>query len=289
MATQYSDEEIQQQLQDAAAKKGVAYDKSDAADVAHRDNTGDALAMELGKYDQRATNTPNQDEHSNSSMTAPGAGGVASQWTGGGGSGANGSGGASDILSQIRSQLAARDSADATRRDSLYGQLSAQAGQSTNIDPNDPVIKNQTDAYRAEQTRGQRDYMANLAEKAGPDANLATEGRMSAEKVGQNTSGFQASLMGQELTQRRAQISDSLNSMRGMLTADQQASLQQQLAVIDNAMKEQQLGVQSQLGNRGLDVDWQKALMNNSQFMAQLGLSAEDRASYWDAVRSGAL
>lgn len=51
-----SSSDIEKQLRDAAAKAGVAYDASDLADVAHRDNTPAAIAMELRKYAARSNN-----------------------------------------------------------------------------------------------------------------------------------------------------------------------------------------------------------------------------------------
>lgn len=294
----YSDQDIEQQLRDEAQKKGVEYSDSDLQDVRHRDNSDEGLAAAFKKYDSRSSNTANSGEDNNDGRSNPWQGGsgnsTASQWTAGGqqgggnfggGSAGFNDGGVGDILQQMREEMKAREAATNTRRDGLYQQLDTRAKQSLTIDPNDPVIAAQTDAYGADQQRASRDYLANLAEKAGPDANLRGEQRMAAEKVGQATSGFRAQLMGQELTQRRGEIVDALNSMRGLLTADQQAQLEQEVSLLDHSIKQQGIGLQG----RSLDQDWRKALMMNDQFNADLGLRAEDRASYYDLVRSGLL
>lgn len=254
--TQFSDDEAEQRLRDDAKSKGVEYDKSDLEDVRHRDNSQDALDMASRKYDERAGN---QAEHDNSST---------GQWqTFGGGA----RGGTDDILSQMRTEMQQREAADAGRRDTLYKHLEDRAGQALNFDGSDPIVKAQTDAFRAQQDRSQRDYLSNVAERGGPDANLRGEQRMAAEKTGQATSGFQAELMGRELGSRRAEIADSLHQQGGILSQDQQIQLQQQLGLIDQNMRQQ-----------GVDNDWKKAMLNNDQFMADLGLRANDRANYWD-------
>jgi hypothetical protein len=89
--------------------------------------------------------------------------------------------------------------------------------------------------------------------------------------------------MSRELTARRAEIQQALSGLQGLLSTDQQLALQRELALLDNAIRQQQIGLQG----RGLDLDWQRALLQNEQFLADLGLRASDRASYWDAVRSG--
>jgi hypothetical protein len=171
------------------------------------------------------------------------------------------------------------------RNNELWKMLMDRAMTSKNIDSSDPIIRPQVDAYRAEQERARRNDIADLAEGSGPLANLRGEARIAAERTGQNVAGFQSELMGRELTARRAEIQQALTGMQGVLSGDQQLALQRELALLDNAIKQQQIGLQG----RGLDLDWQRALLQNDQFWADLGLRAEDRASYWDAVRSGQL
>lgn len=157
------------------------------------------------------------------------------------------------------------------RADNLYDILMKRAGQSLQIDRNDPIIRNQSDAYSAAQTRAMRDYLNAQAERSGPFANQTAERRSAAEKVGQSTSAFEAQLMGNELTARRAEITDALHSMGSLLTTEQQLYLTQQLGMIDAALRHLQINNQ------------------NNQFYDQLGFNAEDRSTYWDLVRRGIL
>lgn len=264
--TQYSDDEVEQRLRDDAKAKNVEYSDSDLQDVRHRDNSQEAIDMAGRKYDERARS---DSEHAPDSVT--------NQWqTLGGGESARG--GADDILSQMRKEMQAREAADGARRDALYKHLEDRAGQALNFDASDPIIKAQTDAFRAQQDRSKRDYLSNVAERGGPDANMRGEQRMAAEKTGQATSGFQAELMGREMGSRRQEIASALQQQGGILNADQQMQLQQELGIIDQNMRQQGVDMQG----RGLDLDWKKAMLNNDQFMADLGLRAGDRANYWD-------
>lgn len=289
----YSDQEVEDKLKEEAGKRGVEYSDSDLQDVRHRDNSDEGIEAAFKKYDYRSDNDANSgndnndggsnpwDKSGNTGVVGPNMGG----WGGAMTNAAGGNGGVGDILTQMRDEMKAREAQDVGRRDNLFQTLDTRAKQSLNIDPNDPVIAAQADAFGADQQRAQRNYMSDIAERSGPDANLRGEQRMGAEKVGQATSGFRAQLMGKELTSRRAEIVDALNSMRGILSADQQAQLQQEVSLLDHSIKQQGVDMQG----RSLDLDWKKALMQNDQFNADLGLRAEDRSSYYDLVRSGLL
>jgi hypothetical protein len=170
------------------------------------------------------------------------------------------------------------------RADQLFGMWMDRAKQPL-VDRNNPAIRAQADANAANETRAQRNYMADLAENAGPLANLRGEQRMSAERLGQRTGGFEAELIGRELTQQRAEQADALRAMSGMLSGDQMREAQQRMGLLDQAIRERGLNLQA----AGLGQDWQRALLQNQQFMADLGLRAEDRSSYWDALRRGML
>lgn len=171
------------------------------------------------------------------------------------------------------------------RVDELYNTLMGRSKQSLAIDRNDPTIRAQSDAYSANEERAKRNYLADLAEKSGPLANLRGETRMANEKQGQDTAGFEAELMGRELTTRRNEITQTLQSMQGLLTTEQQLALQKELASMDNAIKQQQMGLQG----RGLDLQGQQLSQQNDQFLRNLGFQEADRGSYWDALRSGLL
>jgi hypothetical protein len=123
-----------------------------------------------------------------------------------------------------------------------------RATQDLNIDPNSPIIKNQTDAYAAQQERTSRNYLSSVAEKQGANANIGAERRGAAEQVGQSTSAFEAQLMGQELAARRQEIQSALSGAMGLLTAEQQMQLQQELAKL--TLQQQQLQFTSSQGQQ---------------------------------------
>lgn len=122
------------------------------------------------------------------------------------------------------------------RTNDLYNLLQGRAGQSLNIDPNDPIIKNQVNAYTANATRAYRNNINELAEQGGPNANLGAQERQGAEAVAQGAGGMQAQLMQSELTARRQEIQDALTQMGGMLSDEQKMQLQNQLAIMDNLL-----------------------------------------------------
>jgi len=180
------------------------------------------------------------------------------------------------------------NSAEAERKqkaDSLYNTWLGRSQASLNINGNDPIIRQQADAYSANEERARRNYIGDLAESAGPLANIRGESRMAAERMGQRTGGFEAQLIGRELQTKRDEIAQALNAMTGMLNADQQAGLQRELSILDQAIKEQGIALQG----KSLDQDWQRALLNNNQFMADIGLRAENQYNYWnDPLRTRA-
>ncbi len=168
------------------------------------------------------------------------------------------------------------------RSEALFAQLQQRAGQGLNVQ-NDPNIRQQSDVYGAQQERIRRNYLADVAEKAGPGANIAGERRMGYERMAQDVGGFEAELVGREIEGRRAEIADALQQMGNLLSVEQQQELQRELALLDQASREQSM----QMTRQGMDQDWRTALLNNEQFVADLGLKAEDRRTYWDAIRSG--
>src|SRR3990167_10448032 len=180
------------------------------------------------------------------------------------------------MATQLQAQAGADAAQNNPRNTSLWNELWNRASQSTDIDRNDPNIRRQADAYSANEQRSARNYLSDVAERSGSNANLRGEQRMAAERTGQRTGGFEAQLMGRELQAVREQKAQALEGLRGMLSSDEEAQLRRGLAVLDSQLQSQVLGQ-----------DWQKALLQNNQFMDNLGLQAEDRASYWDAVRRG--
>lgn len=207
------------------------------------------------------------------------AGGGNMSGAGGMGAGSGGGGGSSSSFSSSgggNGNMSAQQQA-------LFDTLMARSKQSLNIDAQtDPNIRQQADPYAAAMTRANRDNLSQLAESFGPYANMQGEVRMGAEKVGQATGQFEASLVGKELTSRRDEIQNALSGMQGMLSQDQQIALQRELAAVNESLSRAQMAQQNaQFGSsQALDRD---------KFAANLGFQTADRSAYYDALRSGQL
>lgn len=122
----------------------------------------------------------------------------------------------------------------------LFDLLMQRANQSLAIDRNDPIIRDQSDAFNAQQTRASRDYLSGVAERAGTNANIGAETRRASEQVGQASGAFEAQLIGQELTARRQEIQAALSGAMGFLTDQQQLQLQDELARLELAERQSQ-------------------------------------------------
>lgn len=134
----------------------------------------------------------------------------------------------------------------------FYDQLMARSKQSLTIDRNDPNIRAESDAFRANQDRSRREYLNDLAERQGPLANLLGEQRLTQSKVGQSTGAFEAELMNREKTARRDEIAQALNLMAGRLTAEETASLQRELAQLDAQLRREGYGMQGDQFDKNL-------------------------------------
>lgn len=186
-------------------------------------------------------------------------------------SAASGSGADNGLLQELLGRLTAQDAERKARADSLYQQLQGRAQQSLAIDRNDPIIRAQADAFSANQERATRNYLGDLAERSGPLANLQGQQRIAAERLGQATGGFEAELLGRELSARRSEIADALNSMRGILSGDQQAELQRELAALDAAIRDKQLNQNSSQFGSDLAYRYANLAQQGDQFSRNLG------------------
>ena len=213
---------------------------------------------------------------------------------------------------RIAQQQAAAEAERKSRADALYGQYQTRAQQAQTVDPNDPIIKGQVDSYRAEQERALRNVRSDAAE--GGNSLRPTQDRMATERVSQGVASMQAELLARELGSRRSEIADALSSMGGMLSNDQQAGLQRELAQLDNLIKQQQvnasnrgldierelglgnlalgqgrLGLDTELGRGGLSNDLLRILNQNNQFYGDLGLRGRTQDDYYNLVMRGLL
>lgn len=216
-------------------------------------------------------------------VTAAGLGGKGAQWMGipsqmgGGGSGAGapGAGGGGVPSAAAQDPMVAE----------LLARLKGRADQSLTINAStDPNIRQQADPFAANVERQRRQYLNQQAEALGPNANLTNEARLTAEQAGQQTGQFEAGLVGKEIQARRQEIQDALTQMGTLLTDQQRLSLQKELAQLDDATKRYGISTSASTAQAGLSNDWAKALLNNDQFNARLGLDAENDFNNWNKV-----
>lgn len=275
----------QQWLEELAKRSGATVGETDLANLQGKhaeDREGFKAALEK-QYGERGSNTPGGGDApmnytpSQAWSNSNSGGGLFPDWY-------------KDLMTTQVQQQQAQQAENKSRADALYGTLSQRAAQGLDVNANDPIIKNQVDAFSAGGERSRRNYLSDLAERSGPLANLRGEQRMSAERLGQGTSAFQAELMGRELGNRRAEIAQALAAQGAMLSGDQTRNLQQQLAAMDQAIKEsgaqtsaRSVDNQFTLGNRGLDIQQMLGLggldlqrqglsQGNDQFLRQLAL-----------------
>jgi hypothetical protein len=209
-----------------------------------------------------------------------------------GGGGGGGDTGMSALLAYLQQQQAGnatQKAADQAKADDLYKTLQARATQATTVNPNDPVIKAQTDAYNAQTDRASRNYLADLAERSGPLANLQGQQRITAEHAGQAGAAFQANLLGTDLSNKRAEIADALHSMGGLLSAAQQNDLQAQLGNLDALIKQQGLVQQQNQFGQTLAFQQSGQAQQLQEYLRQLGLQQDQQNNYWKALYSGVL
>lgn len=168
------------------------------------------------------------------------------------------------------------------QRDQILGMMQ----QNPVPDANDPVIKAQTDAFGAGQMRAARQAKAEAAEK------LAAEGmsgganelaaRAADERAGNAMGAFAADLTNREYVRRKQEIQDFMKMNAATIDADQARMLQRELAQLDAQIRREGFNVQSSLGNRELDVrsdlgnkginnDLIRMLLQNKQFGQDLG------------------
>ena len=199
-------------------------------------------------------------------------------------------------------------------KSSLKEQLYSRANQSMDIDPNNPVMKAQMDAFNAQQDRATNQAMSQAAEEAaarglGNSGALENEKRLAQERAGFNSAQFQGQLMQQELTSRREEVQNALEQMGNILSDEEKLALTKEMHDIDSAIERTKTenqnsqyyaGLSSQeriaanrlaqewvLGQQGFDIDWARLAQGDQQFADALGFRLGDRQPYYDTIRGG--
>lgn len=154
--------------------------------------------------------------------------------------------------------------------------LLMQRIQRPDVTANDPTVRSQADAYSANQTRGSRNYIADLAEKAGPLANLQGESRMASERAAQASGSFEAETLARVQAQRAQEIEQELQLYGSLLSDQQRMALQRELQQMQLQQNQSQFGAsQAQAQDQFLrELALREAGQNNAFDLgwAQLGI-----------------
>lgn len=191
--------------------------------------------------------------------------------TGGGGSGmstsaipASSYGGLQSILQQLMEQQ--RQPRQDPARDAMMARYNTLMDQySKPVDPNDPSIKGAVDSYEGNVGRSVANYREFAAERAhsqgvGSGAFDAQVGN-AIQAGGRSVAGLSASMMRDELTQRRQNLDSMMNQAASFLSEGERQALQQEMHATDAALQALQIQSSRDVGmagvgatNRGLDL-----------------------------------
>lgn len=184
-------------------------------------------------------------------------------------------------LDAFLSALASQKSDVAKQRQGILDRLMGLADQySKPVTAQDPSIAAASDAYGAQTDRALQQYREQAAERA--HAEGVPTGAFDAQIGGAVTSAGMAkasnvsSMVIDQLNKQRAQLSDVLSQGAGILSAQDQADIQNKVANIDAALKKEglnlqgrSLDIQQQLGQGGLDLQRLGLTNQNNQFYDQ--------------------
>lgn len=164
------------------------------------------------------------------------------------------------------------------RSDELFKLLMQRAQQPTTVTGQDPNVRAQVDPVVAQQTRASRDYLDQLAERAGPLANLQGERRLAAERQGQAAGAFESEIIGREISGRRDEAAQALALASQQGNLEQQLSAQKELANLDALLRREGFGLQRE----GLGLQRDQMNLSNDQFLKELALRQWNDENAWD-------
>jgi hypothetical protein len=143
-----------------------------------------------------------------------------------------------------------------------------------NISITDSDLAPMSNTYNAALQRNQRLQQAGMAERASAQGTLGTGGfdadvNRSFQEMGNQQAGFDAQLMNQKATERRAQLMQALQIGGGLMDADMERALREELTGLDNQLRRYSIDTQ------------------NKQFYDDLGFrsSAFDTGTNMDIIR----
>lgn len=169
-------------------------------------------------------------------------------------------------------------------QDVMRNALIAQMSQDQVPTVDDPAIQAQLNPYAAAMERARRDEVRAGAEEAfGGGQDYGSPEKMAAsERAGQKTGLFASQLVGKEMSDRRQQISDALSKFGGLLSQDQSAALQREMAKLDAQLKREgmaqtgelgrgDLSLRDRLGTQSNGIDLLRTLFGHQEFGQDLG------------------
>lgn len=220
--------------------------------------------------------------------------------SGGGGTAAAGSGNNSQLSSLLMQLLSQRGNSTDPARSALMSRLSGLMDQySQPVTADDPTIKASTDAYTGQVNRSVDAYKKQAAERAYaegvPTGSFDSQVGEATMAGGRSIGDAQSQMMRDEMLSRRQNLISTLNSASGLLSQQDQADIQSKIAAMDAVLKEQGIDVNSQLGNKGLDIQQLLGLLGagnqstaidnqNNQFYDQLGSTNANESAQIDLI-----
>lgn len=209
--------------------------------------------------------------------------------------------GTSDLSSLLMSLLTANKGNNTDpARSALLGRLNGLLDQySQPVSKDDPNIAGPTQAYTGQVGRSVNDFKKQAAERAYaegvPTGAFDSQIGNATLAGGRSVGDFETNLMSQELQSRRANLISTLNSAGGLLSAQDQADIQNKIANIDAVIKSKGLDLTKDLGQQGLDLQKllgtgqlanQSTAINNqnSQFYDEFGLDSANQGSTLDDI-----
>lgn len=204
------------------------------------------------------------------------------------------------LLEQQMAQQAARDAETKAYKDRIHKSILGtidQYGQP--IDENDPNVGAATRAYRGEGERAlelQREALAERAHATGASSGSVEAGtKQGFQRLGQNIGSYKANLMIKQLTEQRQMLMQAMQMGAGLLSAEEQQGVQERLGTINaqlqsygiqanTGLARDRLSLDSQLGNRGLDLGFSNSGNQNQQFYDRLGFDYNHEQNSIDQI-----
>lgn len=208
----------------------------------------------------------------------------------GGGAGGAAPGGVDTSLEGMLKKLLEDQAAQKSERDAFSQKIHGSILQgidenSKPVDDNDPIIAQQMRARQGEADRALsagREAMAARAGQSGmPTGAFDASLQSSYENVGNEMGSAHAGLLADRYKDKLSQLMSLRSQGAGVMSADEQASLNAQITAIKARLDDAQLKSSSQLGNRDIDMRGQIASMQDALERARMG---QDDNHFYDTL-----